>query len=480
MGEWSWSEYKCRVTNAAAFCGSIRPYTGEGGKGMGEKQMPFSGKDLQEMIVPLFLEQLLVMLVGIADTLVVSYAGEAAVSGVSLVNQFNTIFIYLFTALASGGAVVISQYIGRKEQENAGRSASQLLMFGTVFSLLTAVLVLAGNKGMLRLLFGRVEDSVMDACVTYLKISAYSYPALAVYNSGAAVYRSLGKTNVTMYISVLSNIINAAGNVIGVFVLHAGVAGVAWPSLIARTFSAAVITVLCFRKKNEVVYTAGHIFKWDTGCLKRIWKVAIPNGVENGIFQLVKVALSSIVALFGTRQIAANGVAQSIWSLAALAGVAMGPAFITVVGQCMGNQDTEAADYYLTKLARITLLLSSVWNLLIFILTPLFLRFYALEAQTKQLVIWLVLIHNVFNAVAFPFSGALSNGLRAAGDVKFTMYVSVLSTIAGRLFLSYLLGIVLHMGVMGIAIAMVCDWVIRAVIFIRRQKSGKWKAFEVI
>ncbi|MBD5445071.1 MAG: MATE family efflux transporter [Lachnospiraceae bacterium] len=447
---------------------------------MEEKQMPFSGKDLQKIIIPLFLEQLLVMLVGIADTLVVSYAGEAAVSGVSLVNQFNTIFIYLFTALASGGAVVISQYIGRKDSESAGRSASQLLMFGTVFSLLIAVLVLAGNKGMLRLLFGKVEDSVMEACVTYLKISAYSYPALAIYNSGAAVYRSLGKTNVTMYVSVLSNVINVVGNVIGVFVLNAGVAGVAWPSLIARTFSAVVITVLCFRKMNEVVYITNWIFKWDTECLKRIWNVAIPNGVENGIFQLVKVALSSIVALFGTYQIAANGVAQSIWSLAALAGVAMGPAFITVIGQCMGNRDTEAADYYFTKLTKVTLLLSSGWNLLILIFTPLFLHFYALEPQTKQLVIWLVLIHNVFNAVAFPFSGALSNGLRAAGDVKFTMYVSVLSTIAGRLFLSYLLGIVFNMGVIGIAIAMVIDWVIRAGIFIWRQKSGKWKEFRVV
>lgn len=442
--------------------------------------MPFSGKDLQKMIVPLFLEQLLVMLVGIADTLIVSYAGEAAVSGVSLVNQFNTIFIYLFTALASGGAVVISQYIGRKDFESAGKSASQLLMFGTVFSLLIAILVLTGNKGMLRLLFGKVEDSVMESCVTYLKISAYSYPALAVYNSGAAVYRSLGKTNVTMYISVLSNIMNVAGNVIGVFVLHAGVAGVAWPSLIARMFAAAAITVLCFWKKNEVAYAAGWIFQWDTDCLKRIWKVAIPNGVENGIFQLVKVALSSIVALFGTYQIAANGVAQSIWSLAALAGVAMGPAFLTVIGQCMGNKDTEAADYYFTRLSKITFLFSSGWNFLILIFTPLFLRFYALEPQTKQLVIWLVLIHNVFNAVAFPFSGALSNGLRAAGDVKFTMYVSVLSTIAGRLFLSYLLGIVLHMGVIGITAAMVCDWVFRAVIFIRRQKAGKWKEFEVV
>ena len=447
---------------------------------MEEKQMPFSGKDLQKMIIPLFLEQLLVMLVGIADTLVVSYAGEAAVSGVSLVNQFNTIFIYLFTALASGGAVVISQYIGRKDSESAGRSASQLLMFGTVFSLLIGVLVLVGNKGMLCLLFGKVEDSVMEACVTYLKISAYSYPALAIYKSGAAVYRSLGKTNVTMYVSVLSNVINVVGNVIGVFVLNAGVAGVAWPSLIARTFSAVVITVLCFRKKNDVVYITDWIFKWDKECLKRILNVAIPNGVENGIFQLVKVALSSIVALFGTYQIAANGVAQSIWSLAALAGVAMGPAFITVIGQCMGNRDTEAADYYFTKLTKVTLLLSSGWNLLILIFTPLFLRFYALEPQTKRLVIWLVFIHNIFNAVAFPFSGALSNGLRAAGDVKFTMYISVLSTIAGRLFLSYLLGIVFNMGVIGIAVAMVIDWVIRAGIFIWRQKSGKWKVFQVI
>ena len=432
------------------------------------------------MIIPLFLEQLLVMLVGMADTLVVSYAGEAAVSGVSLVNQFNTIFIYLFTALASGGAVVISQYIGRNENACAGESASQLLLFSSLFSILTAIFVLIGNRGMLRLMFGRVEDSVMQACITYLRISAYSYPALAVYNAGAAVYRSLGKTSVTMYLSVASNIINVAGNIIGVFVFHAGVAGVAWPSLIARTFSAAVITALCFQKKNQVVYRAGWIFRWNGNLMKHILNIAVPNGIENGIFQLVKVALSSIVALFGTYQIAANGVAQSIWSMAALAGVSMGPAFITVIGQCMGNKDAEAAEYYFRKLMKVTLLLSTGWNLLIFLLTPLFMKFYLLAPETKNLVIWLVLIHNVFNAVAFPFSGALSNGLRAAGDVKFTMYVSIASTVFGRLLLSYLLGISLHMGVIGIAVAMVCDWGIRAVIFLWRQKSGKWKSFQVI
>ena len=446
---------------------------------MREKEL-FSDKELKRMIVPLFLEQFLVMLVGLADTLVISYAGEAAVSGVSLVNQFNTIFIYLFTALASGGAVVISQYIGRREREHAGEAASQLLLFSTLFSVLMAAAVLMGKEAMLRLLFGKVEEPVMDACITYLQISAYSYPALAIYNAGAAVYRSLGKTNVTMYLSAASNAINVIGNVIGVFVLNAGVAGVAWPSFMARVFSAVVITILCFQKKNEVVYRNQWLFCWKAGLMKSILKVAVPNGVENGIFQLVKVALSSIVALFGTYQIAANGVAQSIWSLAALAGVAMGPVFITVIGQCMGNADIEGAEYYFKRLTKITLLISAAWNFLILLLTPAFLSFYSLEPATKQLVVWLVLIHNVFNAAAYPFSGALSNGLRAAGDVKFTMYVSVASTIAVRLFLSWFLGIILQMGVIGIALAMVCDWVIRAVLFIWREKTGKWKTFQVI
>ena len=447
---------------------------------MEQKAEVFSNQHLKEMIVPLFFEQLLIMLVGMADTLVVSYAGESAVSGVSLVNQFNTIFIYLFTALASGGAVIISQYIGRNKKDAAGASASQLLLFSTGFSMIVAGIVLAGNEWILHLMFGKVEESVMEACVTYLRISAYSYPALAIYNAGAAVYRSLGRTDVTMYLSVASNIINVIGNLIGIFVLHAGVAGVAYPSLVARIFSAVVITALCFRRKNGVFYRGKWIFRWDSAAMRQILNIAVPNGLENGVFQLVKVALSSIVALFGTYQIAANGVAQSIWSLAALAGVAMGPVFITVIGQCMGNGDADAADHYFKRLTRITLLISSAWNLLIFLLTPFFMKFYALQPETKRLVIWLVLIHNVFNAAAYPFSGALSNGLRAAGDVKFTMYVSVISTIAVRLLLSWLLGIVLKMGVIGIAIAMVCDWSIRAVIFFWRQKSGKWKTFQVI
>ena len=329
-------------------------------------------------------------------------------------------------------------------------------------------------------MFGQVEEEVMDACVTYLRISSYSYPALAVYNAGAALYRSVGKTSVTMYIALGANIINVVGNVIGVFALRAGVAGVAWPSLIARVFSAVVLTILCFRKRNGVYYKGEWIAKWNAGLLRRILRIAVPNGVEQGIFQFVKVALSSIVALFGTCQIAANGIAQSIWSLAALVCVTMGPVFITVIGQCMGAGDVEQAEHYFHKLLKITLLLSVVWNTVVFALTPVIMPFFDVAPETRSLTVSLVLIHNIFNCVAFPFADPLGKGLRAAGDVKFTMVWSIVTTIGVRLLFSVLFAVVLDMGVTGIAAAMCLDWCIRAAVFLFRLKEGKWKRFQLI
>ena len=275
----------------------------------------FSDHALKLLILPLFLEQLLEVLVGVSDTFMVSYAGEAAVSGVSLVNMFNTVFIFLFSALAAGGAVVVSQYIGSRDEKNGNLSAGQLVMIASVFSVIVMIFSLVLNRQLLRLLFGEVDQDVMEACVTYLRISAYSYPAIAVYNAGAAIYRSMGKTNVTMNISLAANGINIAGNAIGVFVFHAGVAGVAYPSLIARTFSAVVILVLCFQKEKHKTQKCRkqraeplsdavrvrlkwkNIFHWEGSMVKRILGIAVPNGIENGLFQLTKVALSSITAL---------------------------------------------------------------------------------------------------------------------------------------------------------------------------------------
>ena len=426
----------------------------------------FTNKDLRNLIIPLFIEQFLLMFVGIADTFVVSFSSEADVSGVSLVTSFNTVLIFLFTALSSGGAVIISQYIGSRNEKAASRSAGQLLMISAVISAAMAALILVFHTQLLRLLFGKIEADVMTACESYLWITTLSLPFLAIYDAGAALCRSIGKTNVTMNVSIAANVINVAGNCVGVFALDLGAAGVAWPSLISRALSAAAVTAYCFHKKNPVRYRLRDVLAWDGDLLSKVMCIALPNSVENGVHQLVKVALSSMVALFGTYQIAANGVAQSIWSLASIMGLAMAPVYTTVIGQCMGARDIDAANFYFKKLNRITLVLSVLWNALIFAITPLIVRYSAISPEAKELVIWLVLINNIFNGLAYPFAGSLGNGLRAAGDVKFTMIVSITLTIAARLFFSALFGLWLGWGVIGVAIGMSIDLVFRGAIFL--------------
>lgn len=440
----------------------------------------FSNKDLRNLIFPLFVEQFLLMLVGISDTFIVSFSSEADVSGVSLVNSFNTVLVFLFTALSSAGAVIISQYIGSRNNEKSEQSASQLLMISTVISVVTSVLIIAFHDPLLSLLFGKIEKDVMDASRTYLLITAYSLPALAIYDAGAALCRSIGKTSATMYISTAANIVNILGNCVGVFLLHLGAAGVAYPSLISRIISAVAVTAFCFKRSNSTKYRVKDIFRWNGRLLKQIMWIALPNGIENGVHQLVKVALSSMVALFGTYQIAANGVAQSIWSLASIMGLAMAPAYTTVIGQCMGARDIDSANYYFKKLNKITLVLSIIWNALVFAATPLIVRYSAISPEAKSLVIQLVLINNVFNAFAYPFAGSLGNGLRAAGDVKFTMIISIALTVGARLLFSALFGLWLNMGVIGVAIGMSIDLVFRGIIFILRYRSQKWTKFELI
>ena len=289
------------------------------------------------------------MFVGIADTFTVSFASEAEVSGVSLVSSFNTVLFFLFTALSSGGAVIISQYIGSRRNDLASRASGQLLMLSSLLSAVLTALILLFQTPLLKLLFGRIETDVMTACRTYLFITTLSLPFLAVYDAGAALCRSIGKTNVTTYISIAANVINVAGNCIGVFLLHMGAAGVAYPSLLSRILSAIAVTAYCFRRGNPVHYKLSDIFCQDGALLKKIIHIALPNGVENGVHQLVKVALSSMVALFGTYQIAANGVAQSIWSLAAIMGLAMAPVYTTVIGQCMGGKRYRRSQLLFSK-----------------------------------------------------------------------------------------------------------------------------------
>lgn len=445
-----------------------------------DERKRFSNTALKTLIFPIIVEQFLALLVGIADTLMVSHVGEADVSAVSLVNQLNNVFIMVFTALASGGAVVASQYIGSRDKENGTLAASQLVMITGLISLLMTGIVLVFGYQLFGLLFGQVEADVLKSGLTYLRISAYSFLFLAVYNACAGLFRSMGKTKVLMEISIVMNAINVIGNAIGVFVLRAGVAGVAYPSLISRIFAAVAMLILAMNRNNPLTIQVRQIFAWKLQMIIRIFRIAIPNSVENGLFQIAKVALSSIVAMFGTVQIAANGVAQSFWSMAALFCIAMGPAFITVIGQYMGAGDLEGAEYYMKKMLRLTYLGGIIWNLLFFLITPFVLKLYSLSDEAVRLVMILVLLHNIFNALLCPVGFSVSNGMRAAGDVKYTMYASIFSTVVCRTALSVLFGVIFNLGVIGITLAMVCDWAVKAVLILLRWKSGRWKNFKVI
>lgn len=445
-----------------------------------QEQKIFSNQQLKNLIIPILIEQLLMLVVGLVDTLMVSYAGEAAISGVSLVNQINAVFLSVFVALAAGGAVVISQYIGRREKRNAVLSASQLIMLSLLISIVVAILILAFDEPLLRLLFGRVEADVMAACLVYLFITTLSLPAIAVYNACSSILRSMSDTKTTMRVSVIMNILNVIGNYLGIFVFHAGVAGVAIPSLVSRMVATFILLYVCGKKDRAVFYQIADIFKYDVAMVKRIIYIAVPNGVEQGILNLSKVALSSIIAIFGTVQIAAYGIGQSFWSVSALFSLSMGPAFITVIGQCIGANDYQAADYYFKKLSRIAYVGCFIWNAGFTAMIPLILKLYSLSPETSRLVIILCLIHNFFNFLMHPSAFALSSGLRAAGDVKYAMYVSILATFVVRVVFSIILGIWLQWGAIGVTFAMCFDWIFRAVFIELRYRSGKWKTFKVI
>ena len=444
-----------------------------------ERQL-FSNVALKAMIVPLLIEQLLQLIVGIADTLMVSYAGEATVSGVSLDTMIYTIFIYLFTAVATGCAVIVSQYIGRGDRESANLAASTGFHIQGVLSLFCVFLMLLGGNKILSLLYPKVDGSVMDACQIYLRIVTFSFPANAIYNAGAALYRSMGRTRTTMFVSIGMNLLNVIGNAIGVFVLKAGAAGVAWPTTISWFFAAIVMTALCFQKENQVFIRLRDILRLQKDMAGRILHIAVPNAAEHVLFQLAKVLLGSLIATFGTSQIAANGIGQTIWSLSACMCTSMNPVFITVVGQCMGAGDTEAAEWYMHKLTRLSLMLSSLWNTLVLLLMPGILPLYAITAETRHYLWVIIIIHNLFAALVQPFAMPLSSGLRAAGDVQFSLWSSLLCTVVFRTALSFILGLYLGMGIIGIAWAMVLDWCLKALLDVLRLRSGKWKNKRVI
>ena len=444
------------------------------------KSERFTNKALAALIVPLLIENALQVIVGFADTIMVSYAGEATVSAVSLDSLIYTVFVYVFTAIASGGAVVVAQYIGSRNIESADRTASQLLHVSLVAGIALMALMLSVGNAFLEALYSDVESDVMSALKTYFRIVTYSFPALAVYNTGAALCRTMEKTRVTMYTSIAMNTINIAGNAIGIFALHAGARGVAVPTTISWYFAAVVMTVYCSRKRGLIHYKPKWVFVPNWHYITKILKVAVPGSIENGLFQVAKVILGTIISHFGTSQIAANGIAQTIWNISSITVLAMPSAYITVVGQATGGGNMEEAEYYIRKLTRISYLISISFSALMLITMPLFIKLYDISPYTARLVIITTIIHNTAAALLQPISSSMASGMRAAGDVKYAMYTSLFSTLFCRVAFSYLLAAALGLGVTGIALAMAIDWFIKAFLVLVRAGNGKWREHRVI
>lgn len=436
--------------------------------------MLFSKQDLKKLIIPLIFEQALAITVGMADTMMISSVGEAAVSGVSLVDMINMLIFSILSALATGGAVVTSQNLGAKKEEKACRSAKQLLYTVLIGSLLITGVVLIARKPLLRLFFGSIEADVMQNALIYLVISAVSFPFLAIYNACAALFRSMGNAQITLKVSILINLINVVGNALCIFVLHMGVAGVALPSLFSRAVGGIVLYILLKNPEN-VIHFKRESLRLEWGVIKKILYIGIPSGIENGIFQLGRVLVVSIISGFGTIQIAANGVANNLDAMGCIIGQAISLAMITVIGQCVGANDEKQVRHYTKKLLLIAYVSTAIVNTIILLCLNPILSLYGLSSETTRLAYLLVMIHNGCAMILWPAAFVLPNMLRACNDVKFTMVISIFSMFTFRIGFSYIIGIQMGMGAIGVWIAMVIDWIFRTILFIGRYASGKWK-----
>ncbi len=442
----------------------------------------FNRQSLIRLIIPLIIEQFLLMSVGMADTVMVTATGEAAVSGVSLVDNINLLLIQIFTALSTGGTVIVSQYLGRQDIHNARTAAKQLLYTVTVVSTALMVLALVFREHILSLIFGNIEPDVMDSALAYFLSTALAYPFMAVYNAGAALFRAMGNSKVSMFNSLLVNIVNISVNALLIYGFQMGALGAGIGTLVSRIVAAVVILVLL--QRHNCLLRMEKLFRpeFQGGMVRRILVVGIPNGLENGLFQIGKLLVLSLITSFGTNAVAANAIANSVASVINVPGQAIGLAMITVVGQCIGAGRAKEAVSYTKKLMGATYLSMGVLCLILLLIADPLVSLFNLEPASAAMAAEVLRWCAVFTMLFWPLAFTLPNALRAAGDAVFTMVVSMVSMFVFRIGLSYVLAnpTGLALGLLGVWLAMFIDWIVRDVAFVIRFIQGKWMNIHVI
>ena len=445
-----------------------------------EETVIFDRKMLVKLIVPMVIEQLLSVTVGMADMIMVSGAGEEAVSGISLVNSINVLLIMVFAAMASGGSVVVSQLLGSGDREKACKGANQQMMICILIAVVVTAAALVFNRSILVLIYGSVDALVMENAVRYFYITALSFPFLAVYNAGSALFRVMGNSHISMFMSVIMNVINVAGNAVFVFGFHMGVEGVACPTLISRFVAALVLLVLIRNEKLPVHVDKRLRFGWDGEMLKKIMRIGVPQSLENSMFQVGKLLTQSLISGFGTAAIAANACASTVEMLADIPGTAMSLALVTIVGRCVGAGEYGQARNYTGKLIRITYIFMIVLNMILLLLAQNIAGWYNLTELGTHYAVQLIVYHSICCMLIWPLAFTLASALRSAGDAKFTMTSSVISMWIFRIVLAYVIAEGMNMGVLGVWIAMTIDWAVRAVLNVTRFLGGRWETKSLV
>lgn len=438
-----------------------------------EQKELYSKKALILLVLPLLIDQLLGVMTGIADTFMVSVVGEEAVSGVSLVDTINVLFITVFGGLSTGGAVICARLIGQGKKEKVLKAANQLILSTVTIAVGIMILCLIFNKDILTLIFGSVSDGVINNAVIYFIIVTLSFPFLASYYACTALFRAMGNSRLPMLVSLIMNGINVIGNGVLLYGFHMGVAGVAIPTLVSRII-ASVIMLYFLRQEKYLINISKFSFRVDWHMIKQILSIGVPNGLEIGIFQIGKILVLSLISSLGTTVITANAIANTISTFAALPEDAIALALLTVVGQCAGANRFDEAKKYTKKLLKVTYCFMWVLNILIIIGAPVIVKFFHLGEDTASVATVLVRFNSCFGLTIWPLAFALPNALRAASDVKYPLVVSFVSMWTFRVFLSYLLVKYASVGILGIYMCYGIDWIVRAIAFTSRFLSGKW------
>ena len=440
--------------------------------------MLFNRKSLINLMVPLILEQIFLGTIGIADMVMVAPVGETAISGISLVNSINMLFQSMFSALAAGGGILASQYLGKRQVRDAGTAAGQLVFVTLAISMAVTVAALAGNRHLLAVIFGQVEQEVMDNAQTYFWITALSYPFIGLYNACAALFRSMGNSKVSMFTALVMNGINITGNAICVFGLKMGVAGVAYPTLISRMTAAVLILILLQNRHNALRIRKIRALRPHPRMIRTILSIGIPGGLESGMFQFGKIFLQSLVSSLGTASIASYAVACSLVTLLYLPGNALGLGLITIVGQCVGAGKPKEAMHYTRLLLGINYLILAVISTAMFFGTGWLVSVYNLSSEAAAISHVLLRAHCAA-MILWPAAFTLPNALRAAMDARFTMMVSVFSMWAFRIGFAYVFVNLFKLGVPGVWYGMFIDWAFRAAVFLARFSGFEKRAASV-